>query len=374
MQRLSVAVVLVVCLFAPAVVAQRPSSADEDLVDIYIRAEMQKRPIPGVAVAVIRDGRVRKLAAYGTSSLEFRTAVTPETLFNVASVSKTFTGVAIMRLVEDRALTLDDPIGRHLTELPTSWRIVTVRQLLNHTSGLPVIDADSYSTRALAQTVPSALRLLGSRPMESTPGTKWSYNGTNYMLLGMLIETLSGRSFAEFCRTRLFEPLGLRTPVFGDFRSVVVNRATVYTRFRFDTNPPQRLDHSEVLDYEMPPFSYPAAGLNISIQDFAAWMIALEQGRIISRRGLEELWEPARFSDGTVFQGSSATLKGYGLGWVLDPRSIHPTVGGTGGLRCAFAIYPKDNLSVVVLTNFQGAGPEALVEGVANLYLKAGPF
>jgi len=235
-----------------------------------------------------------------------------------------------------------------------------------------VIDADPYSTRTLAQSVPAALILLGGRPMEFTPGTKWSYNGTNYMLLGVLIETLSGKSFVEFCRERVFKPLGLQRPIFGDSRAVVMNRATVYTRFRFDTDPPQRIDHPEVLSYEMPSFSYPAGGLNISIADMTAWMVALEEGKFISRRSLEELWELARFSDGTVFRRSTNPFwTGYGLGWVLNPRSTHPTVGGTGGLRAGFFIYPKDNLSVIVLTNLQTAGPESLVEGVGDLYLKA---
>ncbi len=368
--------VLVAVLFAISLVGtlagQDPPRVSDDSVDGYVRVAMQRRPIPGLALAVIRGGRVLKLATYGMSSLEFGVPVTPDTLFNVASVSKAFTGVAIMRLVEDRALSLDDPIGRHLAELPTHWRPVTVRQLLNHTSGLPDINVDVYTTRTLAQTVPAALSLLGSRPMESVAGTEWSYNQTNYMLLGMLIESASGQSFAEYCRIRLFEPLELRTPVFGDSRAVVAERATVYTRFRFDSDPPQRLDHSEVLDYTMPAFSYPAGGLNISIRDFSAWLIALEQGRIISRRGLDALWEPARFSDGSVFGGP--TLKGYGLGWMLDPRQTRPTVGGAGGLRAAFSIYPKDDLSVIVLTNYQGAGPEALVEGVADLYLQADAF
>ncbi len=246
------AVVLGVSVFVPVATAQGPTGTTGDAVDAYIRVQMQRRPIPGLALAVIRDGRVQKLTAYGTSSLELGTPVKPDTLFNVASVTKAFTGVAIMRLVEDGVVTLDDPIGRYLAELPAEWRVVTVRQLLNHTSGLPVIDVDPYSTHTLAQSVPDALRLLGSRPMESTPGTKWSYNTTNYMLLGILIETLSGKPFAEFCKTRLFDPLGLRAPVFGDSRAVVANRATVYTRFRFDANPPQRIDRSRTVKTSTP--------------------------------------------------------------------------------------------------------------------------
>lgn len=352
------------------VTAQSPTSAKEDAVDAFIRVEIEKRQIPGLAVAVIRDGQVRMLAAYGRSSVELGTPVTVDTLFNVASVSKAFTGVAVMRLVEDGVLSLDDPIGRHLDQLPADWRSVTVRRLLNHTSGLPVIDASPYSMETLAQSVPAALSLLGNRPMESMPGTKWTYNQTNYMLLGMLVESLSGKAFTEFCAERLFKPAGLQAATFGDSRAVVVNRATVYTRFRYDTDRPQLIDELNVLAYETPSFNYPAGGLNVSIADFTRWLLAVEQGRLISRQNLEELWRPATFGDGTAYSGPGPFWTSYGLGWTLNLRPMHPRVGGTGGLRAGFAIYPNDNLSVIVLTNLQAAGPDSLGDGIAALYLK----
>ena len=269
------------------VAAQGPSGPSiGKTVDAFIQAKMKERPIPGLAVAVIRDGRLEKLSAFGIANLEFGVGVTVDTLFSVASVSKAFAGLAVMRLVEDGSISLDDLASKHLTQLPLAWRAVTVRQLLNHTSGLPVIDVDAFSTRTRAQTIPDALRLLGNEPLMSPVGAQWNYNGTNYMLLGMLIEAVSGTSFAEFCRLRFFEPLGIRTATFGDSRAVVANRATVYTRFRFDAPQPQRIERSEVLDYSMPTFAYPAAGLNISIRDFATWMLALHQERLVTRRCL----------------------------------------------------------------------------------------
>jgi CubicO group peptidase (beta-lactamase class C family) len=360
----SVAVMAIVVSCAAALSANvNPQGAvidTADAVDTYLRGEIEKRQIPGLAIAIIRQDRIQKLAAYGTASLEFKVPITTETLFNVASVSKAFTGVAVMRLVEARALSLDNSIGQHLGDIPLAWRSVTVRQLLNHTSGLPVIDVDQFSTQTLAQTVPAALQLLGSQPQLSPPGAEWNYNGTNYMLLGMLVEKVSGKAFVEFCRDSLFAPLGLTRPTFGDSRAVVMNRATIYTRFRFDSTPPQRIDRAEVLNYEMPVFAYPSAGLNISIADFSTWLVALNQGRLVSRQSLEELWKPA-----TLKEGANAP---YGLGWVLAPRAARRAPGGTGGLRAAFSMFPQDDLSIILLSNFQGAGPEALLDGVAALY------
>lgn len=356
-------------LLSPA--ASQEPAAPDDRVDAFIRAEMTRRQIPGLAVAVIRDGQVIEIGAYGTASVEYGTPVTTDTLFNVASVTKAFTGMGILRLVEDRTVALEDPIGRHLTDLPSGWRAVPVRRLLNHTSGLPVIDADPYSMRTRAQTVPAALSLLSAEPLESGPGTKWTYNQTNYMVLGMLIEKLSGRTFTEFVAERLFNPLGVHTATFGDSRAVVPNRATIYTRFRYDTNPPQRLDDIEVLSYETPVFNYPAGGLNISIREFTRWLVALDQGTAVSTQSLNELWRPATFNDGSEYLGAGPSWTSYGLGWTLNLGAGHPTVGGTGGLRAGFAVYPRDRLAVVVLTNLQGAGPDSLVDGVAALYLGA---
>ena len=146
-------------------------------------------------------------------------------------------------------------LARYLGQIPESWRAVTIRQLLTHTSGLAVIDVDTSSTRTRAQTVPTALTLLEGMPLESPAGTRWSYNGTNFMLLGMLVEAIGETPFTEFCRSRLFAPLQMQTAIFGDSRTVVEHRATVYTRFRFDRGAPQRVDRSEVLDYSMPPFA-----------------------------------------------------------------------------------------------------------------------
>ena len=339
-----------------------------DALDVFVRMRMAERPIPAVAVAVVKDSQIVRLSTYGTANLEFGIAVTPDTRFNIASVSKSVVGVAVMRLVEDGRFGLDDTIGQYLREIPQSWRAVTIRQLLTHTSGLPVIDVDAFSTRTRAQTVPTALAFLEGMPLESPAGTQWSYNGTNYMLLGMLVEAVANMPFDEYCRARLFAPLQIHSAIFGDSRAVVENRATVYTRFRFDTEVPRRIDRSEVLDYSMAPFAYPVGGLNISIRDFATWMLALSQGRVISRAGLEKIWEPARFRDGTTYAAAPPAPTGYGLGWTLGRRAVHPWVGHSGGLRAAFAFYPNDNLAVAVLTNFQGAAPDALVDGVADLY------
>jgi CubicO group peptidase (beta-lactamase class C family) len=277
-----------------------------------------------------------------------------------------------MMQVEAGKLHLDDQIGKYFPDLPENWRGIPVRRLLNHTSGLPDVAIDQYTTNTIADTADGALKLLRERSMDFPPGTDSRYNQTNYMLLGMLVEKLSGQSFVEFCVQSMFEPFGVKTAAFGDSRAVIRNRATVYTPFRYGAGRPAQLDHYEVLSYEFPAMSYPFDGLNISITDFAAWMTALLNGKIITQASLEETWQPAKLEDGSTPERppSPSIWRSYGSGWVLRSDGAHPLAGGTGGIRAAFFVYPKDRLAVIVLTNGQGTRPESLADDIAHRYFQ----
>ena len=186
----------------------------------------------------------------------------------------------------------------------------------------------------------------------------------------MLIEKVSGQPFVQFCNERMFRPLNLKGPQFGDSRAVIQNRATVYTPYRYGAGKPAVLDHAEVLNYEFSPMTYPFDGLNISIADFATWLNALLNGKLIRESSLEEMWMPAKLNDGSVPQRppSSALWRSYGLGWVVAPQAEHPIAGGTGGIRTAFFVYPKDKLAVIVLTNGQATRPEQFADQIAQRY------
>lgn len=340
-------------------------------VDDYVRAEMSQRKVPGAALVVIRDARIERIASYGVANIELAVPVSPQTLFHVASISKAFTAVGVMVLVEDRKLALDDRIGTHLEGLPASWQRVKVRQLLNHTSGLPdiMIDAE-VSLETVADSAGDALEILRTRPVDFEPGTQWRYNQTNYLLASLLIQKLSGLPFEQFCAVRLFAPVKLTGPVFADGRAVVANRATLYTVLDFSPAAAS-LDHLNVLDYRMAPIVYPAGGLNISASDFGSWLLALMRGQLISEASLRELWKPAVLNDGSVVDSLPfpKPWRNSGLGWLMNLQAAHPVIGATGGSRAAVAIFPTHHLAVVVLTNLEGSQPDSITTGVAELYL-----
>lgn len=364
--RLALAFVAVTELVLPEAYAGVQSKS----LDRYVATQMAERRIPGMAIAVLKDGKVELVRTYGKASLEFDAPVRRTTLFSIASISKSLTAVAVMKLVEASRLGLDDPIGRHLQELPAAWRDVTVRQLLSHTSGLPDINVDDYTTATLAQTREEAFELLSQRPMDFTPGSAYRYNQTNYMLLGMLIAAKSGKPFDPAARELLFAPLRIDGPAFGDARAAIQGRATTYTPYRYGRGRPQTLDRLDILNAEMPDIVHPGGGLNISIDDFADWLLALLRGQLISRENLQVLWTPTKLADGSIFQRppSASLWQRYGLGWVLGEHDGRAFAGGTGGIRSAFFVYPQEDLAVIVLTNSQSARPETLVQGIAQRY------
>jgi CubicO group peptidase (beta-lactamase class C family) len=161
-----------------------PTLAKGDKIDTYIRTEIKKRQIPGLSLAVIKNGRVIKKRAYGRASVELNVPVTSNTVYQLWSLTKVFTGTAVMALVEEGKLSLEDRVGQLLPGLPPAWGEVTVRHLLTHTSGLPNIPTDSRTGALLAETRDEAMKQLTALPLLAKPGKKWNHTHTNSALLG----------------------------------------------------------------------------------------------------------------------------------------------------------------------------------------------
>jgi len=367
----------VCCLFIAMIIAGPATASDGPTpqcrsLKSWIAGEMRERHIVGAAVAVVRPGKLSFVDGFGHIDLEGKRAVTKTTLFSAASITKSFTGVAVMTLVEAGKVQLDDPIGAHLEGLPLAWRDVPVRRLLNHTSGLPDMALDAFSTRMLGATPTETLTLLSARPMKFPIGEAYEYNQTSYFLLGWLIEKHSGMRYADYIEQKILRPAGARFAEFGDAPTMQGRVSPVFTPFRFeDGKRPTVLDHVEILPpalASMPRHAYPAGGLNISVADFSKWLSALLDGQIISPASLKELWSPAMLANGSAFKRpiSDTLWDGSGLGWVLGTDPAMPFAGGTRGIRSAFFYYPKDGFAVIALTNTQRSGPEQFVAGIAD--------
>jgi CubicO group peptidase (beta-lactamase class C family) len=334
--------------------------------DTWIRQQMTARKIPGLSVAVIQDGQVLFERAYGAASLELNVPVTTSTRFAIASTTKALSSTAMMLLVNQGRVGLDQPVGDFLSNLPATWRGVTIRRLLSHTGGLPdIVDSPNTGT-PIASTRDSALALAGAKPVDFSPGDKWSYNQTGYVLLGMVIERVAGMPFERFILERITTPLGLGSAQFGDARALVTGRAYTYTRFAMTPNGPTPLDSLRTIQFTYPPFMQMAAGLNLSAIDLARFGDAVRSGRVLTQGWSDSMWTAVRLNDGKVFRFGGES--GFGLGWQVDDTPGGRWVGMEGAAASGFRVYPDRKLTVAVLTNLQGAGPGDLVDGVAGFW------
>ncbi|MGX5732263.1 serine hydrolase [Pseudoxanthomonas beigongshangi] len=329
----------------------------------YLREKMARRRIPGMQVAVVRDGRIVFSGSYGKANLQDDIAVTPDTVFSINSATKTFTGVAILQLAEAGKLSLDAPVSRYLHGLPQAWQPITIRQLLNHTSGLPdiLVPPRAQGTGSLVGEggEDEAWKTVQTLPMDFPTGTAYRYNQTNYVLLGRIIDSLGGMPFTRFISERQFVPAGMRHAGFGDSRDVTPHRAQPY-RYPGGATTLATGELQHAFD-EFPLMLRTGAGINASADEVANWIIALQDGRLLTRDSLRELWAPGRFNDGRATSWAS--------GWPRIEREDHPAVAGIGGRRSAFFVYPQDRLAVVVLTNLAGANPEEFIDEIAGFYL-----
>ena len=210
--------------------------------------------------------------------------------------------------------------------------------------------------------------------MAFEPGTQYRYDQTDYMLLGLLIEKLSGMSYSQFCQTQLFAPAGLSDPQFGDSQTLITNRGPIYTPYRFDAKgtaiPAGDL---RVQNWKSPPMVYPNNGLNISAQDLARWLVALINDNLINQTSLDTLLAPLKLKDGSFSEIPPSPYYPWRAeavgGLLLVPDAQHPAAGGTGGPYAAYLLYPRDRLAVVVLTNTQESNPDWIVGDIARKYL-----
>ncbi|MDZ4370191.1 MAG: serine hydrolase domain-containing protein [Phenylobacterium sp.] len=351
---------MLIRLTLPAIAAlafAQPALADpvDDLVASYMKASH----IPGTAVAVVENGRITRLSGYGRANLEWESPVTPDTPFQIASASKIFAGVVLMRLVEQGKLGLDDSIGGYFGDAPDSWTGITVRQLASHSSGLA--DGISLPSSATAQEM---AREAMTRPLAYEPGTRSRYGITDFVVMTAILEKVSGLSYPELLRREVVEPLGLTQTGFsmlsetGPVRSAIIlpGRAVVYGW----RDGAQRAD-----EFLYPIRTYAAGGLYSSVRDIATLMQALEAGRLLSAESFDLLTRPVRLKD-----GSSGD---FGVGWTFGRYRGVATTGHSGGPALADVLYIAERgLTVVVLTNQRRFYP-LLAQSIADFSLPEPP-
>ncbi|SFF45637.1 serine hydrolase domain-containing protein [Flavobacterium xueshanense] len=336
--------------------------SQEDKVDLAIKELIQKNKIVGLQLSVIKENVIVKTSHYGFANIQDSIAVNSQTVFSINSTTKAFTGVAIMQLVENGKLNLEEPISNYLDKLPKTWQKITVEQLVTHKSGLP--DVWDSQGNMLSEDGNILFENVKKLPLAFEPGKHVREGLANYMLLGMLIEKISGQSFEKFITENQFKKAGMKNAMkagIGDFYNIINHSARPYTYFRNNvlTNVYQ----------PMPSNLLPAGGIYATATEMAQWVIALQTNQLINAENLKILLKPIELENGKPYE-ENGLLDRSSIGFSLSSRAENPIIASMGGARNALFIYPKKNVSIIILTNLMGSHPQDFIEEIAKLYIK----
>jgi D-alanyl-D-alanine carboxypeptidase len=327
--------------------------AKTDSVDEYIRTQMKFERIPGLSMAVVRDGKVVKSKAYGAANLETGTPASPATVYKIGSVSKQFLAAGIMLLVQQGKVRLDDPLNKYIEDIPKSWEGITLANLLNHTSGIARESPgfDPHKVQADADVIQATYSL----PLTSAPGTRWAYSNINYYCLAEVIRKTTGEPWSKFIADNIFAPTGMTATRTTTVTDIVPNRATGYSA---------RGKGFENADSWLA--LRPSGAFLSTVLDFAKWDAALYSDSVLSSASRSKMWTPVRLSDGTTSH--------YGFGWFLDSIQGHQRIhhsGGVPGFACEFDRFVDDKLTVILMANMGERDLGDVAVAVAGFYVPA---
>ena len=333
-----------------------PATAMADAVDQYLQCEMQRLKIPGLSIAIVKNGKIIKSKGYGFSNIEVKSSAKPETIYQSGSIGKQFTAMLAMILVEKGMLHLDDKITQYVKDAPDTWKNITILNLLTHTSGLvrdiPGVDWQlNYSQDEI-------INRLKPYPLNFQPGTSFSYSNVGYEFLGFIMEKITGNSYGTLLEKNIFKPLNMSTARVISDRDIISNRASGYDLVN------GTLKNQE---YVSPTFNSTADGaLYFTVLDLAKWDAALYTTKLLKKENMELLWSPVKLSNGKT--------ENYGLGWRIaniNGSRVIEHGGEWQGFTAFISRYRDQKLTVIIMSNLSGnAELGEITHNVVNIYNK----
>jgi len=309
---------------------------------------------PGIVAAIIRDGRVVQAYAWGGMACDGSGAADINASYEIGSISKHITAVALLQLWERNRVDLDATVGTYLDDIPEAWRRVTLRQLLTHTSGVPDYEeAGGYGVYETSPTPAQVFAIVSDRPLDFEPGTRWSYSNTGYFLLSLVVQGVSGERFGDYLREHLFEPLGMHHTFMGGYAPEGVTLAQGCKPG--DAPDAPRVDVRPITEAS----TFGAGGISSTLTDWALWDEALHGGHILSPRAMEVLFTTQHLADGSD--------TGYAFGMFRTeyrglPRLDHS--GQTQGFSANYEHFPDRDVSMIVFANSYGSRFGGVVRGL----------
>ncbi|MFN6569007.1 serine hydrolase domain-containing protein [Dendronalium sp. ChiSLP03b] len=335
------------------------------MVDDYIQATMAKNQIPGLSFAVVQEGELVLVKGYGLANLEHSVPATEHTVYEIASVGKTFTATVTMMLVEEGVISLEEAIANYLDYLPPAWQGVTIKHILSHQSGIPnYTDAPNYwELTRLDLSKSEILALVTDLPLKFPPGEFSAYDNTGYYLLGLMLEKVAGKSYGDLLQERIFATLGMNATMMNHPKDIVPHRAAGY-----------RLLDGKLVNkpYYSPSVTYSAGGQLSSVADMVKWEQALHSATLLKQSTLEMMWTPHPPKRGNDWEKQRYVV---GLGWWVLNYSDRRVVGHNGsilGFASNITRFIDDKMTVIVFCNLDKISrPDAIAKQIAGYFCQS---
>jgi len=333
--------VVMMSFLAGLAVSHPASTTDADLASAIdaMLVGTYKPDQPGAAVIVVKDGKTVLRKGYGMADLELGVKIEPDMVFRIGSITKQFTGVSILMLIEQGKLAFTDEITKFWPDYPTHGYKITVEHLLTHTSGIKSYTSlpEWLAMWRKDMSVDEIINLFKDKPMDFAPGEKWAYNNSGYILLGAIVEKVSGESYEQFVQRHIFDVLGMKHSSYGSAARIIPRRIPGYSRGKTG------LENSAYLSMTQP---YAAGSLLSSVDDLALWDAALSTDKLVKQPTLQRAFTPYKLNSGKS--------TGYGYGWAIVDYEGHQMIehgGGINGFTTYLLRVPQDRVMVAVLTN-----------------------
>lgn len=331
--------------------------------DSLIQGIMQEHQIPGMAVAIIQNGVPTVLRGYGFANVELSVPVSDRTVFEIASLTKPFTAMLTLMMVDDGLISLDDSIISYLDDPPLAWHPVKIRHILGHQSGIPSYTSTKEYWKTTRLDVPrqDILNYVRDLPLNYSPGNRTHYDNTGYYLLGLMLERVGGKSYGQLLSDRIFEPFGMTDTRVNNPYSIVPNRASGYSL----TNGQLRNK-----DYYSPSGTFSAGNLLSTIADLTKWEIALQTAPVLTSEVLALMWtsQESRTGNERHIQGFTT-----GMGWFLPAypdRNVAVHNGSIRGFSSTMSRFITDDITVILLCNIDTLErPDAIAKSLAEQYV-----
>ncbi|HTE27289.1 serine hydrolase domain-containing protein [Flavitalea sp.] len=330
--------------------------AQFDSTDIIVKQMMEKQKIVGLSLAVIKNGQLVSNKGYGLANVELNVPVTSETVIRLGSVSKQFFTTAIMKLMEEGKLNIEDSVHKFFPDAPDAWRPIKIKNLMSHTSGLQR-EGPAYDNFKIQPDI-EIIRSAYSLPLVFKTGEKYQYCNLAYFMLAEIIKQVSGMPWEDYIHDKLFIPAGMSNSYLTDFYLIIPNRANGYMH-----------NHDTLVNATAMYAIRPSGGFLSTSSDMIKWEKAVREEKIILKKeNWEKLWQPFIKTSDNV-----DSKEHYGFGWTIDEYRGHKLIvhgGANLGFRSVFARFVNDGLSIIILTNTDEANPRAIANALADYYFR----